>query len=84
MYTGLFDFRPASFFGLFREHMGKPVLNLDYLLDSGGIVQHLQPLDWDTFESKQRDNSQVLKVRLYTFYSLYILCVLYVICMCYI
>ena len=51
--------------------MGKPVLNLDYLLDSGGIVQHLRPLDWDTFESKQRDNSQVLKVGLYT-YPVYI------------
>ena len=60
--TGLFDFRADRFFGLFREHMGKPVLNLDYLLDSGGIVQHLRPLDWDMFESKQKDNSQVLKV----------------------
>lgn len=40
--------------------MGRPVLNLDYLLTN--IVQKMKPLDFTAFEKKQQDRSQVLKV----------------------
>ncbi len=41
--------------------MGKPVLNLDYLLTK--IVQQEKPLDWPTFLNHQINNTQPLKVR---------------------
>jgi len=40
--------------------MGKPVLNLDYLLTN--IVQHIKPLNWDLFWSKQENNAQPLRI----------------------
>lgn len=40
--------------------MGKPVLNLDYLLCN--IVQEIKRLDWATFWHKQSTGKQVLKV----------------------
>lgn len=40
--------------------MGRPVLNLDYLLTN--IVQEMKPLNFTSFEMKQKDQSQVLKV----------------------
>lgn len=45
-----------------RHHhrLGKPVLSLDYLMDT--IVTKLKPLDWDVFWKKQESNTQVLKV----------------------
>ena len=57
---GLFDFRFSSFVSLFTDRMGKPVLNLDYLLKT--IVQRIKPLKWDVFIEKQVTNKQVLKV----------------------
>ena len=61
---GLFDFRPNSFKQLFTSYFGKPVLNLDYLLNN--IVQNLQPLNWNLFWSKQigttSEKKQILKV----------------------
>ena len=40
--------------------MGRPVLNLTYLLDT--IVQKIKPLDWDVFWEKQLSNKIPLKV----------------------
>ena len=57
---GLFDLRLQSLVSLFRDRMGKPVLNLDYLLTT--IVQKIKPLDWATFWSKQESNAQPLKI----------------------
>lgn len=57
---GLFDLRLQSLTSLFRDRMGKPVLNLDYLLTK--IVQKIKPLDWGTFWSKQENNAQPLKI----------------------
>jgi hypothetical protein len=44
------------------NRLGKPVLSLDYLMDT--IVTKLKPLDWEVFWNKQKDNTQVLKVSL--------------------
>ena len=58
---GLFDLRLQSLRSLFRDRMGKPVLNLDYLLTT--IVQRIKPLDWSTFWSKQQSPAtQPLKI----------------------
>jgi predicted patatin/cPLA2 family phospholipase len=57
---GLLDLRPQSIVDFFNERIGKPVLNLNYLLET--IVQELQPLDWEVFWSKQVTKQQVLKV----------------------
>jgi hypothetical protein len=43
--------------------MGRPVLNLNYLLDT--IVQKIKPLDWDVFWEKQLTNKITLKVSLH-------------------
>ena len=45
------------------RRMGRPVLNLNYLLDT--IVQKIKPLDWDVFWEKQLTNKITLKVSLY-------------------
>lgn len=57
---GLFDLRLRSLISLFRDRMGRPVLNLDYLLTT--IVQKIKPLDWKLFWSKQKDCVQPLKI----------------------
>ncbi|KAJ1440264.1 acyl transferase/acyl hydrolase/lysophospholipase [Ochromonadaceae sp. CCMP2298] len=57
---GLFDLRFKSIVDLFTDRMGKPVLNLSYLLDS--IVQNTRQLDWAVFWEKQRTGRQPLKV----------------------
>ena len=57
---GLFDLRLQSLTSLFRDRMGKPVLNLDYLLTN--IVQKIKPLDWAQFWSKQENNAQPLRI----------------------
>ena len=57
---GLLDFRLESIMRMFTDRMGKPVLNLDYLL--GAIVQKIKPLDWEAFWSNQTSKRQVLKV----------------------
>jgi len=57
---GLLDLRLDSLFRLFTDRMGKPVLNLDYLL--GTIVQRIKPLNWEVFWKKQQNKEQVLKV----------------------
>ena len=61
---------------LFR--MGRPVLNLNYLLDT--IVQKIKPLDWDVFWEKQLTSKITLKVSLHRLpvdqlcYALYLHC----------
>lgn len=40
--------------------MGKPVINLDYLLDT--TIRVTKPLDWDVFWAKQVSGRQTLKV----------------------
>jgi len=45
------------------RRMGRPVLNLNYLLDT--IVQKIKPLDWDVFWEKQLTNKITLKVSLH-------------------
>lgn len=57
---GLFDLRTDSLMKLFTDRMGKPVINLDYLLDT--IVQTTKPLDWNTFWAQQTSRNQTLKV----------------------
>ena len=57
---GLLDLRVGSLIKLFTNRMGKPVINLDYLLDT--IVQLTKPLDWNTFWAKQTSRNQTLKV----------------------
>ena len=57
---GLLDLRVDSLIKLFTDRMGKPVINLDYLLDT--IVQRTKPLDWNTFWAKQTSRNQTLKV----------------------
>ena len=57
---GLLDFRVESLLGLFTDRMGKPVLNLEYLLEK--IVQTIKPLDWETFWGKQVSGQLSLKV----------------------
>jgi predicted patatin/cPLA2 family phospholipase len=57
---GLLDFRADSFKRLFTDRIGKPVINLDYLLDN--IVQQMKPLDWDTFWNQQTSGNLTLKV----------------------
>jgi len=57
---GILDVRLQSIISLFTDRMGKPVLNLDYLL--GTIVQKIKPLDWEVFWEKQTSKKQVLKV----------------------
>lgn len=57
---GLLDVRPQSLINFIHERIGKPVLNLNYLLDT--IVKDLQPIDWESFWSKQVSKKQVLKV----------------------
>jgi len=57
---GVFDLRMESLKSLYKDRMGKPVLSLDYLLDT--IVKQIKPLDWDVFWRKQTEKSQVLKV----------------------
>ena len=57
---GLLDLRVDSLIRLFTDRMGKPVINLDYLLDN--IVQRTKPLDWSTFWAKQESRNQTLKV----------------------
>jgi hypothetical protein len=47
---------------LLHPRLGKPVLSLDYLMDT--IVTKLKPLDWEVFWNKQKNNTQVLKVSL--------------------
>jgi len=42
--------------------MGKPVLNLEYLLET--IVQTIKPLDWGTFWEKQVSKKLQLKARI--------------------
>ena len=42
------------------HRLGKPVLNLNYLLDT--IMQRVKPLDWDVFWDKQKNKKIILKV----------------------
>ncbi len=57
---GIFDFRLRSLRELFTDRMGKPVLNLSYLLDT--IVQKTKPLDWEAFWAEQQPGRVSLKV----------------------
>lgn len=57
---GLFDVRPKSLMNLIKERIGKPVLNLNYLLDY--IVQFERQLDWKVLWDKQINQKQILKV----------------------
>lgn len=57
---GLFDLRADSLIKLFTDRMGKPVINLDFLLDT--IMQVTKPLDWETFYNRQISKNQTLKV----------------------
>lgn len=57
---GLLDLRPQSLVDFATRKIGKPVLNLNYLLEN--IVQNLQPLAWPVFWEKQVSKKQVLKV----------------------
>ena len=60
---GLLDLRVDSLIKLFTNRMGKPVINLDYLLDT--IVQRTKPLDWNTFWAKQTSRTAIKKIRCY-------------------
>ena len=57
---GALDFRFKSIARMFTDRIGKPVLNLNYLL--GTIMQQTKRLDWDVFWEKQLSNKQPLKV----------------------
>jgi predicted patatin/cPLA2 family phospholipase len=57
---GLLDLRWENLIGLFMDYMGKPVLNLDYLLDE--VVKTKRPLNWEKFWGKQANGEQPLKI----------------------
>ena len=57
---GALDLRIDSVKRLMRNRMGRPVLNLRYLLED--IVQLIKPLDWDTFHEKQVSKKLELKI----------------------
>lgn len=57
---GALDLRPRSLVSLFRDRLGRPVLNLDYLFDT--IVTRVKPLRWDAFWQKQVTRQLQLKV----------------------
>jgi predicted acylesterase/phospholipase RssA len=57
---GLLDLRPERLRDLFNSRMGKPVLDLDFLVDT--IVQKVKPLDFDKLWEKQTSNQLELKV----------------------
>jgi predicted patatin/cPLA2 family phospholipase len=68
---GALDLRPASLRSLATERLGKPVLNLDYVLDN--IVRKMKPLNWEKFWEQQQSGKQKLKVRLaYAFIRRYL------------
>lgn len=57
---GALDFRLGSMKKLVKQRMGKPVLNLEFLLEK--IVQTIKPLDWQAFYEKQTSKKQILKI----------------------
>eukprot|EP01036_Dinobryon_divergens_P027851 gene27851-36696_t len=57
---GIFDLRLKSLIDLFKDRMGKPVLNLNYLFDT--IVQRIKPLSFDVLWEKQLNQKIELKV----------------------
>lgn len=57
---GLLDLRLNSLASMWRDRMGKPVLNLDYLL--GPVVRTIKPLNWTSFWDKQTSGQQTLHV----------------------
>eukprot|EP01035_Chromulina_nebulosa_P019631 gene19631-25542_t len=56
----LLDFRLDSLKNFINERIGKPVINLNYLLNY--IVKDIKPIDWNIFWNKQLSKDQVLKV----------------------
>lgn len=60
MGLGALDLRKYRFKELLRNRMGRPVLNLKFLLEK--IVQTIKPLDWDTFYENQITKKQELKI----------------------
>jgi hypothetical protein len=48
---GLFDLRAESLNDMIKSRLGKPVLNLDFLLKD--VVEDLEPLDWERFWTRQ-------------------------------
>lgn len=57
---GLLDLRLNSLASMLSDRIGKPVLNLDYLL--GPVVRTIKPLNWTSFWEKQTSGSQTLHV----------------------
>ncbi|TFJ80567.1 hypothetical protein NSK_007994 [Nannochloropsis salina CCMP1776] len=48
---GALDFRRENYEALLRRQPGRPVLNLDFLLES--VIENLMPLEWGTFWTRQ-------------------------------
>jgi predicted patatin/cPLA2 family phospholipase len=57
---GIFDLRLQSLRRLLSDRMGKPVLNLTFLLHD--VINNIKPLDWDSFWKRQVNKEQPLKV----------------------
>jgi predicted acylesterase/phospholipase RssA len=60
MGLGILDLRIQSLVDLAKDRLGKPVLNLDYLL--GPIIKSIKPINWDVFWDKQQTGAQPLKI----------------------
>jgi len=56
---GALDFRRETYGAMLKRQPGKPVLNLDFLLQT--VIERLMPLDWNTFWA--RNQLIPLKVR---------------------
>ena len=57
---GALDLRIGSVKRMYRNRMGRPVLNLNFLLEK--IVQTIKPLDWSNFYEQQISGKQELKI----------------------
>jgi hypothetical protein len=57
---GFLDVRPSRLKALFHDRLGKPILDLDYLLKN--IVKNKNKFDWETFENKHKHRQQTLKI----------------------
>ena len=57
---GALDLRVDSVKGMYRNRMGRPVLNLNYLLET--VIQTIKPLDWNSFYEQQVSKRQELKI----------------------
>ncbi|KAM3571738.1 hypothetical protein VYU27_006217, partial [Nannochloropsis oceanica] len=49
---GALDFRRETYGAMLKRQPGKPVLNLDFLLQT--VIERLMPLDWNTFWARNQ------------------------------